>query len=150
MLVKHIYVHVVYNCSVSNGVKSCLNIDNAKLAEFWCGGWLKTAVVAVSSFFSALFFTIRNLSVPQIFLCPGSITCGSGIGCSVWALSTLQGNQGSTDLATSPAAAEGTEFAPKCTDYCQCEQHHVACFTPAENLTQRKKKKNKKIKCDKI
>lgn len=146
MLVKNIYVHVVYNCSVCNGVKSCLNIDNPKLGELWSGGCLNKSHGGCEF----LFFCTIFHSVLQICWCPGSVTCGGGIGCSMCTLSPLQGNQSSTDLATSPAAAEGTGFAPKYTDYCQGEQRNVACFTPAEDLTQgieKKKIELKVIKC---
>lgn len=99
--------------------------------------------MTVSSFFSALLFTIRNLSALQTLFLPKFCHLWEW---DWWTLSTLQGSQGSTDLATSPAAAEGTGFAPKYTDYCQCEQHNVACFTPAENLIQGIKKKKIKLK----
>lgn len=94
--------------------------------------------MAVSSFFSALFFTQFSKSFGAQVLSP--VGLGLVVPCE---LCRLQGNQSSTDLATSPAGAEGTEFAPKYTDYCQCEQHNVACFTPAEDLTQGIKKKKK-------
>lgn len=96
-------------------------------------------MATVSSFFSTLFFTISQFSKPFGAQVPSP-------GCSIRTLSTLQGSQSSPDGATSPASAEGTGFAPKYTDYCQCEQQHVACFTPAENLTQGIKIKKIKLK----
>lgn len=79
MLAKNIYVHVVYNCSVSNGVKYCLNIGNPKLGQFCFGGWLKNSHGDCEFLLSALLFTIRNLSVLQNLFLPRFSPVGVGL-----------------------------------------------------------------------
>lgn len=67
MLIKNIYVHVVYNCSVCNGVKSCLNIDNAKLGELWSGGCLnKSHGGCEFLFFCTIFHSVLQICCAQV------------------------------------------------------------------------------------
>lgn len=149
MHVKNICIHVVYNCSVCSGVKSYLNIDNPKLqTKAWrvllCSGdCLNNSHGGCEFLSSALLFTLRNLSVRQIFCSclveKGSVIfslVGVKIGCAIfWTLSVLQWNQSSSDVATYSAAAEGTEFVPLYT-YCQYEHINVVCFTLTEDFIQ--------------